>query len=44
MEAINWRVVERTDEKTVEVQQAQSVDKAVGTPVAVQHRYPSSRQ
>ena len=40
VEALNWRVVEKTDEKTVGVPQAQSVDKAVGTPVAVERQVP----
>ena len=40
-EAINWRVAERTDEKTVEVPQVQSVDKAVGAPVGGQRQVPA---
>ena len=34
--AINWQVVERTDEKTAELPQVQSVGKAVSAPVAGQ--------
>ena len=40
VEALELRVVEKTDEKTVEVPQAQPVDKAVGTPVAVRRQVP----
>ena len=40
VEALKWRVVGKTDEKTVEVPQAQSVDEAVGTLVAVQRQVP----
>ena len=35
------RVVEKTNEKTVDVPQAQSVDKAVGTKVAAQRQVPT---
>ena len=40
VEVIKLQVVEKTDEKTVEAPQAQFVDKAAGTPVAVQRQVP----